>query len=214
VGRARVRLRITLPCAACDEANPVNVELMATWWEWTCPACGEANKLLTSEKNSLGWRVLEKARGEYVDNKDYSIAIVLAAMAVEADIARLFFKWRRIDTLRTERRQPMDEEIDREYRELGTNIATKIESVARMLTPAGIDAFAKASPLGEQIGAGFPSLTVGSLAEDIQTTVFWPRNRIVHAGYLDYTADDARRITNVAIMVLALFKEMDLARRT
>jgi hypothetical protein len=43
--------------------------------------------------------------------------------------------------------------------------------------------------------------------------VFWPRNRVIHAGYLEYEAEDAERITNIASMALNLFKHMDFARR-
>lgn len=169
-----MKLRVTLPCFTCHKANSVNVELMAAWWEWVCPACDKPNQVLTSEEYTLGWRILEKARREYLDNRDYSMAIVLAAMAIEADIARLFFKWRSIDVMRTETRRPTDEELDVEYRALGTNIATKINRVARLLAPAGIDAFAEASPFGKQIADGYPSLTVGSWPKTSRRLCFGP----------------------------------------
>jgi hypothetical protein len=207
-----MKLRIMLPCQFCDERRRVNVELMTAWWEWSCPACGEANAMLTSETLTLGWRILEKARGEYIDSRDNSMTIVLAAMAIEAEIARLYFKWRRVDSMRFERRVPTDQELDEGYRGLGSNIADKIESVARLLFPEGIDVFAATSALAEPIKAGYPSLKIGSLATDLQQTVFWPRNRVIHAGYLAYEAEDERS-TNIASMALDLFKHMDLARR-
>ena len=69
------------------------------------------------------------------------------------------------------------------------------------------------SALAERIEAGYPSLNIGSLATDLQQTVFRPRNRIIHAGYLAYEAEGAERITNIASLALDLFKHMDLARR-
>jgi hypothetical protein len=56
-------------------------------------------------------------------------------------------------------------------------------------------------------------LTIGSLASDIQRSVFWPRNRILHAAYVDSTEADAKRVHNVASIGLDLLKRMDLARR-
>jgi hypothetical protein len=208
-----MKLRIMLPCQFCEERRHVNVELMTAWWEWSCPACGEANAMLTSETLTLGWRILEKARGEYIDSGDNSMTIVLAAMAIEAEISRLYFKWRRVDSMRVERRVPTDQELDEGYRGLGLNIADKIEAVARLLFPEGIDVFAATSAVAEQIKAGYPSLNIGSLATDLQKAVFWPRNRVIHAGYFAYEAEDAERITNIASMALDLFKHMDLARR-
>jgi hypothetical protein len=176
--------------------------------------------VLSAVEWTLGWRILEKARWEYLNAADYSTSIVFAAMAIEAELARMYFKWRGIDVLHgmIAGLRPLaadrlsDEELNEEYRSLGRTIAEKIDTVARLLDPRGIDEFAKTSDLREQIAEGFPSLALGSLAADIQQTVFWPRNRIVHAGYLDHTAEDAKRVCNVASLVLELLKRMDRAR--
>lgn len=209
-----MKLRVLLPCQSCDREDHVLVELGAAWWEWDCASCGARNEVLTHVNFTLGWRVLERSKVEYVDNNDYSMSIVLAAMAVDTEVARLYFKWRRIDCMREERRRPTDEELDAEYRSLGTNVADKIKRVARLLYSDGIDGFVRSSPaLASQIAQGYPSLNIGSLPKDIQEAIFWPRNRVLHAGFLDYDADDAKRITNVASMVLALFKEMDQSRQ-
>ena len=85
--------------------------------------------------------------------------------------------------------------------------------MARFLDPRGMDAFARTTDLGERIdGEGFPSLSLGSLPADIQRTVFWPRNRILHAGFLDHSAEDAKRVCNVASLVIDLLNRMDAGR--
>ena len=208
-----MKFEIPLPCQKCGSRDPVKVPLMAAWWEWTCRSCGHNNAILSAVSWTLGWRILEKAKTEYIAGGDCSTSIVFSAMAFEAELARLYFKWRGIDTMRIEMRRPTEEELDDEYRQLGRAIANKIEKVGRLLDDRGIDEFARRSDLAERIGSDFPSLNIGSLAKDIQESVFWPRNRILHAGFLDYEAEDARRVHNIASMGLELLKQMDLARR-
>jgi hypothetical protein len=92
-----MRFELSLPCEGCGARDPVNVELMASWWEWRCERCGYENALLSATEWTLGWRVFEKAKSEYLAAGDYSTSIIFAAMAVEAELARMFFKWRKID---------------------------------------------------------------------------------------------------------------------
>jgi hypothetical protein len=97
---------------------------------------GGANSILSSEKWTLGWRILEKAKNEYLVSSDYSTSIVFSAMAFEAELARLYFKWRRIDTMRSGR-VPADEEFDEEYRQLGRTIAERSRGSPSYSTHAG-----------------------------------------------------------------------------
>lgn len=203
---------LALPCQTCGRKDPVTVPLMAAWWEWTCANCGNENSILSSEKWTLGWRILEKAKTEHLISGDYSTSIVFSAMALEAELGRLYVKWRRIDTMHSGR-MSLDEEFDEEYWKLGRTIAEKINRVAELLDPRGLDEFARESELAERIEVGFSTLTIGSLASDIQRSVFWPRNRILHASYMDSTEEDAKRVHNVASIGLDLLKRMDLARR-
>ena len=92
-----------------------------------------------------------------------------------------------------------DEELEEEYRDLGRDVRDKIGEVARLLDPRGIDEFARTSDFAKRIDEDFPSLSVGSLAAMIQQAVFWPRNRILHHGFLDHSAEEAKRksLTNI-----------------
>lgn len=212
-----MRFDLALPCQGCGVSEPVNVVLMASWWEWRCARCGHENAVLSSTEWTLGWRVLEKAKSEYLAAGDYSTSIIFAAMAVEAELARMYFKWRKIDHVMIAGLRPLegrlsDEELDGEYRDLGRTIAERIDQVARFLDPRGMDAFARTTDLGERIdGEGFPSLSLGSLPADIQRTVFWPRNRILHAGFW-ITQRSAKRVCNVASLVIDLLNRMDAGR--
>ena len=55
---------------------------MAAWWEWTCANCGNQNSIPSSEKWTLAWRILEKAKSEYLTNQDYSTSIVFSVTKV------------------------------------------------------------------------------------------------------------------------------------
>ena len=64
------------------------------------------------------------------------------------------------------------------------------------------------------INSGFPSLSVENLAKDIQKTLFWPRNRVLHLADATFTYDDAKRGFNIAVLGLRIFDQMDKNRRT
>jgi hypothetical protein len=174
---------------------------------------------------SVSWLMLAKANHEFRTREDYSMTILMSAMAVEAELARVFFKWTQIDWLEgaksgqdrsgwgaVPRSQP--ERLEDEYRRLGTRIAQKIERVGEFLHPAGIDEFVKADDeLRQKIETGYPSLTIGSLAESFQQSLFRPRNRFVHSGYVDHTKDEALRCYNIASLGVEILARMDDARR-
>jgi hypothetical protein len=145
-------------------------------------------------------------------------------MALEAELARLYFKWRGIDAGLAAVRdgtqppwagpipKPSDEELEEELRRLGP-INGKIEAVSLFLDPRGIDKLAEQSDLADRIKNHFPSLKIGSLAKDIQRAVFWRRNRVVHAGYTEHGDGDARTAQICADVGIRLLKQMDLERR-
>jgi hypothetical protein len=212
-----MRVRLELPCQWCKTRREVDVELSATWWEWTCPECQAPNSLLTSTEFTIGRRVLARATEEYLSRADYTMTIILSAMAFEAEMARLFVKWTYIDALKdalVTMTVPDDEAIEEGYRRLGRTVADKIEAVAKLMNPNGIDAFVAGHELGQRIGTEFPSLNVGSLAADLQRGLFWPRNRILHAGFTGYTKEDAIRCYNIALMGISILLALDQDRRS
>ncbi len=169
--------------------------------------------MLAHHGYTIGDRILEKSRWEYLTNADYSMGIVLAAMAVECELARLFFKWRGIELLAERGHRTSTEDLEPQYRKLGTNVAKRIDRVAAMLDPRGLDVFARWSPLAGTIERDHPSLHLGSLAKDIQQALFWPRNRILHDGFTEHAKNDAERCHRIAALVLELLKRLDVARR-
>lgn len=214
-----MKIALRLPCRECASREPVLVALDAVWYEWTCPECGTANSILSSVDWTKGKRILERAT-QYREQGDYATSIVFSAIALEAELARLFFKWRRIDHLRemaahTRPSGPelTEEELEVEYRQLGRTIAEKIERVCRLLDERGIDEVARQSDLAKLIEDDYPSLNLGSLAGDLQRAIFERRNRVVHTGYTGHGVSDARTAQNCADVAITLLKQMDARRR-
>ena len=88
-------LRWYPPARGKCESPPVDVALNATRVRWVCSGC-QANNEIDYFGLSMGSRILEKARYEYLVRQDYSMTIVFAATAMECEVAGLFFKRRAV----------------------------------------------------------------------------------------------------------------------
>ena len=140
------------------------------------------------------------------------MAIVLAAMAFDSELSRLFGKWKRIDAMKANKGFDR-EECEKELRNFKT-INRKIEQVSRLLVNKGIDEFVSACPeLQDAISIRFQSIRIGSLAEDFKRHLFWPRNKVLHWGDAKHSYEDAARCYSLANMGLQILREMDQERR-
>src|SRR5215470_5759778 len=88
--------------------------------------------------------IMRRAATELEDG-DSTLTIVLAAMAVESQLAFLFMKWNRIDLM--PQRTPTEtdeEEWEERWRDL-RSIAARFDSVSRLLTQKSFDSFLSAN---------------------------------------------------------------------
>jgi hypothetical protein len=135
----------------------------------------------------------------------------MAAFAFENELSRLFIKWMHIADLVAARNFDAPK-CERELKKL--KFIPKFKTVAEMLYPGGIEAHVQATPaLADKIQQDFPSLHIGSLAEDFHKAVMKPRNAIAHQGVLDFDKKDAERCCSLASFGLNIFKDMDRERR-
>lgn len=140
------------------------------------------------------------------------MAIVMAAMAFDSELSRLFGKWKQIDAMKADKVFDR-EECEKELRGLKT-INRKIDEVSRPLVGKGIDDFVSSSPdLNETISTRFQSVRIGSLPEDFQKQLFWPRNKVLHWGDRKNSYEDAARCYNIANLGLGILRKMDEERR-
>jgi len=163
---------------------------------------------------TAGKRILIKSLYELTPRRDFSMSIVLAAMALDCEMSYLFAKWRRIaDGLRGDRRLE-DEEIEKSLRKLGT-IADRLNAICFLLSPLGIDGYVNYELDLNETLQKFPSLTTfAALAQGFQHTVFWPRNRILHYGYADYVRVDAERIYSIASFGIDILARLDKSKQS
>jgi len=206
-----MKFQMPIECHKCGRQDPIDMHLDDGSCEWVCE-CGEANFVVLGTGVTLGYRLLYRSEFEYRQRKDYSMATVMAATAVDCELSRLFLKWQQIAALRANT-DPDDAAIDQMLRRFKT-VAEKIEKVCRVLDPRGIDGFVRSSnDLSETVQKRFPSMQIGRLAKDLQEKLFWPRNKILHAGYAKYSDADAARCYSFAQLALHILLKMDEAKR-
>jgi hypothetical protein len=193
----------------CDECGivTIHVDLGRSASDPRCPKGHELPCILTTSV-PVGHMIWRKAQYEFHHNRDYSMTIVLAAAALESEVSRLHKKWEQIRGI--DNGDWIDgETLDAKLRSY-KSIVVKIEGVAALVHPRGLQNFLDNSDgLRETIAKGFPSVGVSTLASDLQKLLFWPRNRILHAGYGGHTEADAIRCLNLALLGLRVFQEMD-----
>ena len=198
-------------CAECGSPAVVNVSLSDNQFIWKCK-CGWSNDVHVGAEFSIGWRLLTRSEYEIEENEDYSMAIVLAAMAFDCELSQLFFKWKSIAADATGK--PADgQALEDELRSLG-NVELRIKNIAILLDPRGFGGFLRSMPnINSYVHEHFPHVHVDTAEKDFQEELFWPRNRILHQGFTHYTKEDAKRCWQMASLGLMVLFEMDAARR-
>lgn len=203
---------LPLQCHNCKEPCTHKVHLDQSSFDWVCPKCGFEHSAFLGLDIAVGVLLLEKCRYELIQENDFSMAVVFAAMAFEAELSRLFIKWKAIECIPTGRELDR-EKCERELRHFNTT-SRKIEGVSQFLVHSGIDDFVRSKPdLRTQITTGFESVRVGTLAADFQQYLFWPRNKVLHWGDVKNSHEDAVRSYSIANLGLTILHEMDLVRR-
>jgi hypothetical protein len=207
------KIPFAVKCHNCNQPFTHKFHLSETSFEWTCPKCGFEHPSFLGLDVTIGVLLLEKSRYELLQEKDFPMAVVFAAMAFESELSRLFLKWKEIDCL------GRGVELDREECEVQLRdfkaINRKIEEISQFLVGAPIDDFVASKPnLRDTIATGFKSVRVGSLAADFQQHLFWPRNKVLHWGDAKNSYEEAARCFSIANLGLTILREMDSHRRT
>ena len=155
---------------------------------------------------------MQRAQYEFATNLDLSMTIILAAMGFEAELSRLHHKWQLLAA--------WDKAIDIASEKLDEllrkhpNIKEKINAVAALMHPSGLDDFVNGQADVRQVVAeGYPSLAGKPLADGIQRALFWPRNAIVHMGRIASEREEAVRALNVARLGVYVLDRMDEIKR-
>ncbi len=205
-----MQVSIPVKCGSCGMLGSQTVLVDQSSCDWTCGNCGQGHSIFFHLDLTIGFLLIERSLQE-LEKGDYSLSITLAAVALDAELSRLYAKWMRIADLGASR--VFDQaKCDKELKKL--KFMPKLNAVAMMLYLTGLEGFVHDSPeLLATIANSFPSLHLGSLAQDFQRTVFKPRNEIMHQGVTTYGKEDAERCLSIASLGLDIYLKMDIAKR-
>lgn len=178
-----------------------------------CPKCGMAFWFVEPLGNFVGMRIFGRAWAE-LQNGDFTLVIVLSAMGVECELARLFIKWNEIDVMDTRTPTPADKDAWAEQWRKWSSIALRLDKVSTLLTGKDFDSFLGSNPaLLNPVRAKHPAFAVGASARDAFSTEFFhKRNKIVHQGEIDFQQPDAELCFTLASALFEILKEMDSQR--
>lgn len=198
------------PCENCDYVQDVIVKANQDFVEWDCEKCGHRNRLWLAV--TIGPHILQRAKAEY-ERRDYSIAIAFAALAVEAELAHLYRKWREYEDISAGKWTyplPEPDPYEEEWRRIKTS-EDRIRKACRLMGTRDIDRFVAGDAHLSQMLGGFPQLNGGPLPKKI-AELFWPRNRVLHWGYAEHREEEARSAFNTARFALEVLRRLNIAR--
>ena len=180
-----------------------------------CPACEQLVWLVQPLGNIVGMAILGRAQTE-LKNEDWTLTIVLAAIAVECELVYLFMKWSRIDLMLV--RNPTDaddEEWEKQWRDDVRSIAARLDKVSGLVTGQSFDSFlSQNSGLLKAVDAQYRASNNPASPKDFFIKeIFHRRNRIVHFGNIDSQQSDAESCLKLASVLSQILAAMDAQRR-
>ena len=197
----------------CQCGHEMVLETVGTdsFRDTSCPKCHSA--IWIADNGFVSTRVFNKSLEE-LNSGDFTLSIILSAMAVECELARVFVKWKEIDLgLPSEVRQADKTAWDVQLR-TWTKIALRFDKVCEFLTNQDFDGFVSNHiNLHKSVQQRHPeSAKHGSLKKFFEEHLFWKRNAIVHLGKIDYTRPDAELCRRTAETLFHIVSEMDFVR--
>jgi hypothetical protein len=101
-----------------------------------CPKCHTALWFIRPLGNFVTARILSRTSSE-LESGDFTLVILLSAMAIECEMSRLFIKWKGIDLMRTTSagmpNQKDEEKWEEEWRKL-SRVGKRLDEMSKLLT--------------------------------------------------------------------------------
>jgi hypothetical protein len=199
----------------CGETFSVNVTGTQFPTDARCPKCHSNIWLVEPLGNVVGMAILGRAATE-LKNEDWTLAIVLGAMAVECDLVYLFMKWNRIDLMSVTTPTDADEEDwERQWRDEVRFVAARLDKVSGLLVGQPFDSFlSQNTGLLQAVQARYPSSKIATSPKNFFIKeLFHRRNRIVHFGKVDFQQSDGEMCLTLATTLSQILAAMDVKRR-
>jgi hypothetical protein len=155
-------------------------------------------------------RILNKGHKE-LQNGEYTLPIILGAMAVESYLSYVFIKWKTIyieASEATRQEGTWEEELRRKYR-----LTDRLDMVCEFLTQKRFDVFANDDEVVKKLlDERHPESKSYAPIKFFEEGLFRKRNRIIHQGKIDSTKTEAFTCYNVASTLTEIIKRMDALR--
>jgi len=178
-----------------------------------CSECDTVFYFMQPLGNFVGIRIFNRAWAE-LQNGDFTLVIVLSAMAVECQLARLFFKWNEVDLIPTRFSTQVDNDAWEEQWRKWFSIAVRLDRLSIFLTGEGFDSFlSHNAELMKSVHTKYPTSTGRASPRDLFVQeFFYKRNKIVHAGKIDYTQVEGEMCFTLANALWGILEAMDKQR--
>lgn len=198
-------------CQLCKETQAVTFMLGSHNFEWTCSKCGNTNYGILDLDFNVGSQIWVKAGYELTQTKDFSMAVVLAAIAVDCDLSFLYKKWTGIERRLKGCDDFDDEEYAEKLRKMG-GIKDRLRTVSNLLVPGGVENFVNTEAKWSAQVDAYPPLSRANFVSSLERELFWPRNKILHGGE-PISEPQAKLCVQIARLCLEIFLAMDYAKR-
>jgi hypothetical protein len=205
---------LRVPCSACGSTSTVTTNATQQYPQHTCPQCGASISIMDPLTISLiADRLLIRVESE-IEKADFTVAIILSAMAVETAVTQVFIKWKGIEYYgKTGSLTPTEDEQDaweNEYRretmkpQKGlSSFEKEADFVSLFLVGKKYDDFVSEKAAGTTQDASLLS------AKLIHNDLFNKRNRVMHWGEVTYGREDASTALAAAERAIRTLKMMD-----
>lgn len=179
-----------------------------------CPDCGKSAHLMDPLSVSVtAERLLYRSKAE-LESGDYSLSIVIAVMAIESYLTRLFLKLKGMDSYASTFNLPtttQEAEWEKEYPRSG-GFSGPISFVANRLVGTTFDKFVESNVVASAIFLGPPNTSHSGPTEYFQHELFRRRNRIAHWGYVNSNKAEADLCHTIAVALVSILREMDRSK--
>lgn len=177
-----------------------------------CSICKKASHLIDPLSVSVtAERLLYRSKAE-LENGDYSLSIVIATIAVESYLTRMFLKLKGMENYATTFALPnesMEAEWEKEYPRSG-GFLTPSNFVSKRYTGRTFDEFVMSNNIAAAYAfLGLPNPNKVPPSRYFQDELFNRRNRIAHWGYVNSTRQEAEHSHRIAVAIVTILREMD-----
>ena len=206
------RMKSTFPIK-CSCGHELVLEATATdpFRDTACPKCGSAIAIV--DNGFVSTRIYNKA-WQFLMSGDYTLSTVLGAVAVESELARVYIKWREIETglpheITDADRATFDEELRRKFK-----IVDRLDMVSAYLTKLKFSEYVESdTTLKAFVLKTHPDFAAQpSLKKYFEEQLFWKRNVIAHFGNIDSTKEEGESCFKATATLFTIFAAMDAAK--